>query len=298
LRRSEAYQLFLLGVQIAVIVSPLVCGTLGEKVAWHWGFGAAGVGMLIGLVVYLGGRRHLPPDTVRGPQAKEAKPPLTGRDWATMVVLIALLPVMSLAALGNQQIFNAYLVWGKANYGLEFFGQTMPVTWLLSLDAFISTGTVFGALLFWRFYSRFAKEPDEIVKLFVGALIAAGGPLMLGLASMQQAMTGEKISLAWGLAFHIVNDIGFAMVFPVGLALYSRASPKGVGGVIIGVYYLHLTIANLAVGVIGGLLEKMSAASFWFMHAGLVAAGAGIMLVFALLFRRMLAPTDGAGPPA
>jgi POT family proton-dependent oligopeptide transporter len=296
LRRSEAYQLFLLGVQIAVIVSPLVCGTLGEKVAWHWGFGAAGVGMLIGLAVYLGGRRHLPPDTVRGPQAKEAKPPLTGRDWATMVVLIALLPVMSLAALGNQQIFNAYLVWGKANYGLEFFGQTMPVTWLLSLDAFISTGTVFGALLFWRFYSRFAKEPDEIVKLFVGALIAAGGPLMLGLASMQQAMTGEKISLAWGLAFHIVNDIGFAMVFPVGLALYSRASPKGVGGVIIGVYYLHLTIANLAVGVIGGLLEKMSAASFWFMHAGLVAAGAGIMLVFALLFRRMLAPTDGDAP--
>jgi POT family proton-dependent oligopeptide transporter len=169
----------------------------------------------------------------------------------------------------------------------------MPVTWLLSVDAGISTVTILGAVVFWRFYSRFRKEPDEIVKLVIGALIAAGGPILLALASMQQTLTGEKVSLAWGLAFHIVNDIGFAMVFPVGLALYSRASPRGVGGVIIGVYYLHLTIANLATGVLGGLLEKMSAASFWLMHAGLVAAGGAIMLIFAILFRRLLAPTDG-----
>src|SRR5262249_38102890 len=52
-RRASAFQIFTLAVQIAVILAPIVCGTLGEKVAWHWGFGAAGVGMFIGLVVYL-----------------------------------------------------------------------------------------------------------------------------------------------------------------------------------------------------------------------------------------------------
>ena len=61
-RRASAFQIFMLAVQIAVILAPIVCGTLGEKVAWHWGFGAAGVGMLIGLVVYLAGRRWLPPE--------------------------------------------------------------------------------------------------------------------------------------------------------------------------------------------------------------------------------------------
>ena len=50
----------MLAVQIAVILAPIVCGTLGEKVAWHWGFGAAGVGMVIGLFVYLAGRLLLP----------------------------------------------------------------------------------------------------------------------------------------------------------------------------------------------------------------------------------------------
>src|SRR5262249_15502870 len=63
-RRAFAFQTFLLGVQIAVIVAPLVCGFLGEKVAWHWGFGAAGVGMTVALAVYLSGRKYLPPDRV------------------------------------------------------------------------------------------------------------------------------------------------------------------------------------------------------------------------------------------
>jgi len=296
LRRADAYQIYLLGIQIAVIISPLVCGTLGQKVAWHWGFGAAGVGMVIGLIVYLAGRRHLPPDALRGTEGKAVRPKMTGRDWATVAILIALLPVMALCALGNQQIFNSYLVWGDANYSLTFFGEEMPVTWLLSLDAFISTGTIAAVLVFWRFYSRKRKDPDEIIKLVIGAVIAAGAPLLLAAASAQQMATGEKVSLIWGLGFHIINDIGFAMIFPVGLALYSRASPKGVGGLIIGVYYLHLFIANMAVGWLGGLLEKMDAPSFWMLHAGLVAGGGAIMLVFALLFRRMLAPT--AAPEA
>lgn len=297
LRRADAYQLFLLGVQVAVIIAPLVTGFLGQKVAWHYGFGAAGIGMAVALVVYLWGRKHLPAERPRGAAARAApQPKLTGRDWATMALLVAMLPVLAMTAIGNQQIFNAYLLWGDAHYDLDFFGQTMPVTWLISLDAFISTATVGGALLFWRVWARFAKEPDEIVKLVIGALIAAGGPLILAAASAQEALTGHKASLAWGLGFHIVNDIGFAMVFPVGLALYSRAAPRQVGGLFIGVYYLHLFLCNLATGKIGGLIETMDGAAFWGLHAGIVGAGAIILLVLALLFRKLLAPTAADKP--
>lgn len=291
LRRADAFQIYLLGINIAVIIAPLVCGTLGQNVAWHWGFGAAGVGMLLGLTVYLLGRRHLPADTLRGPAAGAERPKLGRRDWTTVAVLVLLLPVMALAAQGNQQIFNAYLVWGDANYSLNFFGQDMPVTWLLSLDAGISTFTIIAVVVFWRMWSKKRREPDEIVKLVIGAAIAALAPLLLAFASMQQAVTGEKISLAWGLGFHIVNDIGFAMVFPVGLALYSRASPRAIGGMMIGVYYLHLFIANMIVGRVGGLMETMGATNFWLLQAALVGCGGVLLLVCALLFRKILAPT-------
>src|SRR5437667_7786269 len=62
-RRADAFQIYYLFINGGVIASPLIAGTLGEKIGWHWGFGAAGVGMLIGLTIYLAGRRHLPPDS-------------------------------------------------------------------------------------------------------------------------------------------------------------------------------------------------------------------------------------------
>jgi POT family proton-dependent oligopeptide transporter len=48
-----------MGINLGAFFSPLVCGTLGEKVGWHWGFGAAGVGMLMGLAMYLWGHKSL-----------------------------------------------------------------------------------------------------------------------------------------------------------------------------------------------------------------------------------------------
>ena len=293
LRRGTAYQTFLLGIQIAVIVAPIVTGGLGEGVAWHYGFGAAGVGMLVGLIVYLSGRKYLPPERSRGQSVKAAPAPkLTGRDWATMIVLVALLPVLAATAIGNQQIFNAYLLWGDANYNLVFMGQTMPTSWLISLDAIISTVTVGAAIVFWTWWSKRWKEPDEIIKVAIGALIAAGAPLILAAASAYAVQTGEKVSLIWGIGFHVINDIGFAMIFPVGLALYSRAAPRQVGGLFIGIYYLHLFICNLATGRVAGMLETMDGASFWGMHAAVVAGGAVVLLVFALVFRKLLAPTS------
>lgn len=293
LRRGTAYQTFLLGIQIAVIVAPIVTGGLGEGVAWHYGFGAAGVGMLVGLIVYLSGRKYLPPERPRGQSVKAAPAAkLTGRDWATMIVLVALLPVLAATAIGNQQIFNAYLLWGDANYNLVFMGQTMPTSWLISLDAIISTVTVGAAIVFWTWWSKRWKEPDEIIKVAIGALIAAGAPLILAAASAYAVQTGEKVSLIWGIGFHVINDIGFAMIFPVGLALYSRAAPRQVGGLFIGIYYLHLFICNLATGRVAGMLETMDGASFWGMHAAVVAGGAVVLLVFALVFRKLLAPTS------
>ena len=78
LRRADAFQVYYIGINVAVIIAPLICGTLGQKVAWHWGFGAAGVGMLLGLGVYLSGRRWLPPDPGRRTGGAEGR---SGRSW-------------------------------------------------------------------------------------------------------------------------------------------------------------------------------------------------------------------------
>ncbi len=302
LRRADAFQLYMIGISTAAMVAPLICGTLGQQVAWHWGFGAAGLGMLAGLAAYLGGRRWYPDASAglglgRAPRAK-----LAVGEGLTILVLLALLPPLALASVGNEQMFNAYLVWGDAHLDLHVLSRSMPVTWLLSADALIATGAMGLTVLFWRWWARRHREPDEIVKLVLGVAISATAPLILALASAVEASTGRRISLGWAILFHLINEIGVANVFPVGLALFSRASPKAVGGVMIGVYYLNLFASNMLVGWLGTLFESMPPAAFWLLHAALVAIGGGLLLVAALVFQRTLAPSvdpelalDGAG---
>jgi POT family proton-dependent oligopeptide transporter len=295
-RRADAFQLYFMGIQLAVIISPIICSTLGEKVNWHFGFIAAGVGMIIGLTIYLFGRRTFPPEPSRKAGTREKRPPFTARDWGVVLLLVALLPVLAFSIVGNQQIFNAYLVWAEANYELTFFGWTIPTGWMLSFDAVFSSTTMIGVIWFWRWYGKRRREPDEITKIIIGVLISMLAPLALAGASAMVAATGHKVTLGWAVAFHVINDIGFANVLPVGLALYSRAAPKGFGGTMIAIYYLHLFFANTVItGAVGGLMGTMPDAQFWLLHVALMFGAAVVLVIAKLLFGKVLAPS---GEPA
>ncbi|HSI58633.1 MAG TPA: peptide MFS transporter [Ideonella sp.] len=301
-RRASAFQIFMLAVQIAVILAPIVCGTLGEKVAWHWGFGAAGVGMLLGLVVYLAGRRWLPPELPRerggARGAAAARPAMTGAEKARLVLLVALIPVLMLSVVGNQQFGNAFPLWAQQHMDLVLFGWQTPVTWLQAVDAFVSTGTMLASIAFWRWWATRRREPDELTKMGLGALVAAGAPALLMIASGLAETTHEKVSAAWALGYTLVNDIGFANILPVGLALYSRVAPRQLEGLVIGMYYLHLFAGNTLVGWLAGFLETLPGREFWGLHALLVAAAGLLLLACRFLFGRLLAPEEGPAAPA
>jgi POT family proton-dependent oligopeptide transporter len=296
-RRASAFQIFLLAVQIAVILAPIVCGTLGEKVAWHWGFGAAGVGMLIGLAVYLSGRRWLAPEPALGAATAKAAAPraaTTRAELARLALLVALIPVLMLSIVGNQQYANAYPLWSQKYMDLVLFGWQVPVTWLQAVDALVSTATMLGSIAFWRWWSKRRREPDELMKMGLGSLLAAGGPALLIIASLLIETTHEKVSVVWTLGYTIVNDLGFANILPVGLALYSRVAPKRLEGLLIGVYYLHLFVGNVFVGWLAGFLETMPGRDFWALHAALVVCAGLLLLGVRLAFGRLLAPDDAA----
>jgi POT family proton-dependent oligopeptide transporter len=293
LRRADAFQIYFLFINGAVIISPLITGTLGEVYGWHYGFGAAGVGMLISLVIYLYGRKWLPPERAATRGGSAGRPRLSHDERIAVMVLILLLPILAIGAIGNQQIFNAYLLWVPANVDMVFFGRTLPTTWLITLDAIVSISSLVAVVAFWRLWSRRFKEPSEVVKIIIGMGLSAAALLSLTVAATISA-TGHKAGIGWVLVFEVMNSIGFANVFPVGLALYARASPRVIAGTMIGVYYLHLFMGNNLVGWLGGLLERMPGTEFWLLHAGLVAAAAALMLVAWRLFGHLLAPT-GSG---
>jgi POT family proton-dependent oligopeptide transporter len=292
-RRADAFQIYYIFINAGVIISPLIAGTLGEVYGWHWGFGAAGVGMLIGLTIYLSGRKWLPPDSpVVEKTQRTAKPRLTQREKMAIVALLVLLPVLTMAIIGNQQIFNAYLVWAERSADLIFFGKKMPTTWLITLDSIVSVSFLAGAVVFWRLWARKFPEPAEITKIGIGSLIAVTGFISLALGAAFAASSGAKVSMGWLVTFHVLNSIGFANIFPVSLALYARVAPAAFSATIIGIYYLAFFAANNLVGTIGGLLEKMPATHFWLLHSALCGAAGIIFLLAGRLYGHLLAPGE------
>jgi POT family proton-dependent oligopeptide transporter len=293
-RRADAFQIYYLGIQISVIISPFICGTLGETVGWPYGFGAAGVGMLIGLATYLIGRPALPKEKIR--DGEVVRPPLTRRDGLAVTLLLLLVPVLGLSLVGNMEIFNAYIIWAQKNFQLVFFGETMPITWMLSVDAFFSTILMAGSVLFWHWWAKRWTEPDEITKIVIGVVIAALAPTVLAIASLVVASTGHPVSLLWAVAFHVLNDLGFSNAIPVSLALYSRAAPKGLSGIMVAVNLLQFFVANMIVGYLGSLLDVMPGTEFWMLHVGLMAVSVVILIAVRTFAGGILAPSYDHSP--
>ncbi len=295
MRRADAFQIYYLFINGSVIVAPLVTGTLGEWYGWHYGFGAAGFGMLISLVIYLSGKKWLPKEKalVSKNSASAPKAPLTARERRAIFLLVLILPVLAIGSVGNMQIFNAYLLWVPDNVDLVFFGKVMPTTWLITVDAVVSISSLFGTMMFWRWWSKRHTEPSEIAKMTMGSGLSALGLLALALGAMTVG-DGHKANLGWVLAFEVLNSVGFSNLFPVGIAMYARGSPKAVRGTMMGVYYLHLFVANNLVGYLGGLIERMSGAQFWLMHVGLVGAATLILWFVTHFFGRHLVADDSA----
>lgn len=282
IRRADAFQIFYLGINAGAIAAPLVVGSLGENVGWHWGFAAAGVGMVIGVLVLLASTRHLPPDPPRGKAAKELHPPMNRQDWLATTALVLLIPVMAVAMVPNMQIFNVYLVWGDRDFDLVWLGSKVPTTWLVTVDSVVSVSFLALTALFYRWYGKHWREPDELSKMIIGSAFSLAGMLALHMAAATRP-EGAAIGLLWPLTFHVLNSIGFAHILPVALALFARLAPPQINATVIGLYYLALFGGNALVGWVGSWFETMPVTDFWLMHAGFAAVSGVVFVAFKLL---------------
>ena len=296
LRRAMAFQIFYIFINVSVIIAPLISGTLGQKVGWHYGFGCAGVVMVLGLIIYLSGRRWLAPEgrSLRRNEPPE-RDPLRREDWLCVLYLVILIPVLAVALLTNQQIFNAYLTWGDQQFNLRAFGHAFPSSWLITIDSAVSFTMLVAVAAFWKWWGSHRREPDEISKMIIGSIFTVAGGLCLFMAALTQA-PGGKISLFWPMMFEIANSIGFAHVLPISLALFSKIAPRQITSTVIGLYYLSFFIANAFVGWVGGLYSSLPTTTFWLIHAGSAAFGLVAFAIFkvALGKRMQGTPQDQA----
>ncbi|MGL3820668.1 peptide MFS transporter [Sphingopyxis sp. R3-92] len=294
-RRDAGFSVYVFGINVGAFVAPLICGTLGELYGWHYGFGAAGIGMLIGLAIYLKGRRYLPPEKTRLQQGEKIR--LQPGDGTKIAAIVAMLAITALYWTAQSQVWNSYPLWIKDQVDRNLGFATVPVTWFQSLDSLAVLLLAPAVLWYWRRQSRRAAEPADLAKIGLGCAVFAAACLLL---STGEILAGSgQVAIIWPVLFHFVCAIGFLYLGPIALALTSRAAPPAVNAMMVGCYYLAIFAGSFVSGWLGRFYETMSPAAFWAMHGAIVGSGALLILAFGRPLLRAMAiqpQTDGDAP--
>ncbi len=279
-RRDRAYTTFYVGVNLGAFISPLICGTLGQVYGWRYGFGAAGVGMLIGLAIYLGGQRYLAQDELtRTREASVEKRALTPAEWKAIAGL-AVLCMLNVVFWGvYEQQGNTMQLFADRNTDWHVFGWQMPSTWFQSVNPmFIFLLTPFLNML-WSWQSGRGKEPSSVNKMAIGCFLLGISffPLMFITAGLGPA---QRISFLWLVGSTVFYTIGEIYLSPIGLSLVTKVAPARLVSMMMGAWYLSSFFGNYLCGFLGTFYEKMSRPTFFLM---LIALGVGAgMAILAL----------------
>jgi len=279
-RRDRAYSIFYVGINIGGFLAPLVCGTLGEELGWHYGFLAAGVGMTIALAVYLYALPLLPPDEMHKLKAAGLdKKPLERSQWRSIMALAVLFVPTTLFFATYEQQGNTIALWAddytNRTIDLVVWHGQIPVTWFQAFNPlmiFAFTPLIVGL---WSRQAQRGSEPSSITKMALGCFgVAFAYLIMVGAAWFAH---GDEASWLWLLAYFVVLTVGELYLSPISLSLVSKAAPARMLSMMMGLWLATSFTGNLLAGWLGSFWSAMDKPSFFLMLAGL-AAVAGIVI--------------------
>lgn len=289
-RRDRAFSIFYMGINLGAFFSPLVCGTLGERYGWHWGFGAAGVGMLVGLFVYTLGQKHLAPDQIMMNASREAtneKKPLQKEEISRICALVILLFFTIIFWATYEQQGNTLALWADANTDRTLFGWEMPASWFQSLNPLLIFLLIPLINMVWSSQAQKAKEPSSAAKMAIGCILL-GVSFLVMIPPSYTVAGGAKANMLWLAICIAIMTVGEIYLSPVGLSLVTKVAPVRMVSMLMGVWFLASFLGNYLCGYLGTFWEKMPKESFFMLLSVLsIGSGAGILLVIKPLKRAM-----------
>ena len=292
-RRDRAYSIFYVGINLGAFLAPLVCGTLGQEVGWHWGFGAAGVGMTIALLTYiyaLASRTLLPDELHKVRAAGLEKKPLEPSEWRAVIALVLLfLPGILFWATYEQQ-GNTIALWADdhtdRSINLIVWRGEIPTTWFQAFNPFMifAFTPLIIALCTWQ--ERRGSEPSTVVKMSIGCFLCALSYVIMAGAAWDAG--GDDASWLWLFVFFVVITIGELYLSPIALSLVSKVAPVRMVSFLMGVWLATSFIGNFLAGYLGSFWSSMDKVNFFLMIAAIAAVAGVVIFAFNRPLRAML----------
>ena len=284
-RRDGGFTLFYMGINLGAFIAPLICGYLGERVGWHYGFGAAGVGMVFGLSLYLWGRnRYLPGIGFAAPRspAKDVRQTAAKSDddrRRIVALVVVVLFVVAFWAAYDQNGSSMNLFADKATNRV-LGASTIPASWFQSVNpGFILLLAPFFALL-WRRLQLAGHEPSTPMKMVVGlALLGIGFVFMV--VGGRRADAGILVSPLWLVVTYFFHTTGELCLSPVGLSYVTKVAPVRFASILMAGWFLANSAGDKIAGMVAGLYGRIPSSSFFMIFAvsSFIASGLLYLLV-------------------
>ncbi|MFY0530184.1 peptide MFS transporter [Archangium gephyra] len=304
-RRDGAFTIFYIGINVGAFMASAVCGTLGEKYGWMYGFGSAGVGMALGVLVFLVfGNKFLgnvgkEPTHVKS-KATASSPAaapvaLTRQEWDRIVVILVLALFVVFFWAAFEQAGGLMNLYTDAKVDRGVFGWQVPTTWFQAVNPLfiMLLGPIFAEM--WTGLGRKGKDPSIPAKMAMGLLLLSFGFVFMLGASKQSEMAG-KAALMWVVAAYFFHTAGELCLSPVGLSMVTKLAPTRFASLLMGVWFIANAVANYLAGLIGGFAEKLGEFDLFLAITIATAVAGVVLLALAPMLKRMMHGADETTP--
>jgi POT family proton-dependent oligopeptide transporter len=301
-RRDAGFSIFYMGINLGAFLGPLVAGYLAQRVDWHIGFAAAGVGMAFGVTQYVLGRNRLIPAIERERQAREKGPDVsspaaaseapssagfTSFEWKRIGAIVILFIFATLFWGGYEQAGSTLTLFADRYTRLELFGFSFPSSWFQTVQPICVI--LFAPMFAWLWMRLGPREPSVPAKFALALLfMSLSFFILVPAGAMAQSGEGLRVSPMWLIVAYAVSELGELCLSPVGLSAVTKLAPLRIMGLMMGVWFLSNSFGNKLAGSAAGYISSMPLETLFGVVAGVLAVAALIMFAIVKPMRRLM----------
>jgi POT family proton-dependent oligopeptide transporter len=282
--KDSAFNIFYMGINIGAFFAPLTAAFLRNRLGWWWAFGAAGVGMLISLLIFHGFRRHIEhaeigqhsDSVVKGPELTRKQ------EWNRIFALLAIYAIVILFWMAFHQNGFTMTFWARDATG-PIFGFQIPPEAFGAANAFFVVTLTPLVVWFWSSLRKRKLELSTPGKMGIGMVLTAAAFGIMGMAGRLGGDFG-RVSPLWLIAAYLVVTLGELNLSPMGLAFCSKVAPPRYRGLMMGLWFGATACGNYLAGGIEFLWDKWPHSQFFFF---LVASSLFAALLLLLVLKKV-----------
>jgi len=303
-RRDAGFSLFYMGINLGAFLAPLITGPLGQRINWHIGFAAAGVGMIFGLIQYVAGKKYLVPASaakaspieIRANDAdkstavpvpvKPAKQPLTPVDLARIGAVVILTIFALLFWAGFEQAGSSLTLFADRATRLTVLGFSYPSSIFQSVEPLFII--LFSPLFAWLWIKLGPREPSSPTKFAMGLAFLSLSFLLIVPAARIYESHHSRVSAMWLIGLYFLQMCGELCLSPVGLSMVTKLSPARLVGLMMGVWFFATAMGNYVAGWAAGFLENRPFSEVFFAAFASVAVATVILALLIKPIRKLM----------